>query len=278
MIDLHTHSTCSDGSASPESVVDLAKKAGCSALALTDHDGCFGLARARAQAKNVGLRFVPGCEVSCTHEGRPLHLLCYFIDERSSALGALLKRVREDRAERNHAMTTRLQALGIPVSLDDASLEAKGEVVGRPHFAAVLVRLGAARSIDDAFDRFLGDGRPAYVARAPLPLGSVADAAHEDGGVVGLAHPLTSESRIARLGELVGELASNGLDGLEAYYASYDPPTRVELAELARSRHLVATGGSDFHGAYRPGVRVGVGSGDLDVSDDVLDELEARRR
>ncbi len=206
-----------------------------------------------------------------------MHLLCYFIDEQSAALGALLGRVREDRAERNQVMAERLQALGFPVSLDDALLEAKGEVVGRPHFAAVLVRLGAARSIDDAFDRWLGDGRPAYVARAPLPPQRVTGAAHEDGGVVGLAHPLTTQSTIAHLSELVGELASIGLDGLEAYYASYDPSTRVELAELARSHHLVATGGSDFHGAYRPGVRVGVGSGDLDVADHVLDDLEARR-
>jgi 3',5'-nucleoside bisphosphate phosphatase len=277
VIDLHTHSACSDGSEPPERVVDLAFEAGCSALALTDHDGCLGLGAAKKRADAAGIRFVPGCEVSCTFHTRSLHLLCYFIDDHSSALDAVLREARNDRDERNRALAERLEELGLAVSLDEATAEAKGEVVGRPHFAAVLVRRRKARSIDDAFDRWLGEGRPAYIPRKPLSPMRVIEAAHEDGGVVCLAHPLSSESTAERLGELVGTLASMGLDGFEAYYASYDASTRDELARLAHSQHLVATGGSDFHGAYRPGVMVGVGKGDLSVGESVLDELEARR-
>jgi 3',5'-nucleoside bisphosphate phosphatase len=278
VIDLHTHSTCSDGSEEPARVIDLAAEAGCRAIALTDHDGVFGLAPARARAEALGIGFVPGCEVSSTRGRNALHLLCYFVDDRSETLGELLREVRNDRDERNRALAERLDAIGLPVSLDDASAEAKGEVVGRPHFAAVLVRRGEARSIDEAFDRWLGDGRPAYVPRRPLSPQRVVEAAHADGGVVSLAHPLANESTIERLGELVEELASVGLDGLEANYAGYGPTTRAQLTELASSERLVATGGSDFHGTYRPGIRVGVGRGDLDVADRVLDELEARRR
>jgi 3',5'-nucleoside bisphosphate phosphatase len=278
MIDLHAHSTCSDGSEPPESVVDLAVEAACSAIALTDHDECFGLAAARARAATVGIRFVPGCEVSCTLDADPLHLLCYFIDDQSSTFGALLRGVRHDRDERNRALAKRLAALGLPVSLEDATAQAKGRVVGRPHFAAVLVRGGMAASIEDAFDRWLGEDRPAYVARKPLPPRRVIAAAHDDGGLVALAHPLSHASTTAKLDRLVGQLASDGLDGLEAYYTSYDRATREELARLAGSKHLVATGGSDFHGAYRPGVRVGIGRGDLHVADAVLEELDARRR
>ncbi len=166
----------------------------------------------------------------------------------------------------------------MPVSLDDAIAEAKGRVVGRPHFAAALVRLQRAPTIEEAFERWLGDGRPAYIPRRPLPPKRVIEAAHEDGGVVAVAHPLSAASTTAQLGTLIGELASMGLDGVEAHYPSYDPWTRDQLARIARSEHLVATGGSDFHGSFRPGVRVGTGRGDLNVSDVALEELEARRR
>lgn len=206
-----------------------------------------------------------------------MHLLCYFVDELSSTFAALLRVVRDDRNARNLALAARLRELGLPVSLDDAAAEAKGQVVGRPHFAAALVRLGRALSIEDAFDRWLGDGRPAYVPREPLPPERVIEAAHDDRGLVVLAHPFSNASTTAQLATLIGELASMGLDGVEAHYASYDPSTRNELARIARSEHLVATGGSDFHGSYRPGVHVGTGRGDLNVSDAALGELEARR-
>lgn len=277
MIDLHTHSTCSDGSETPARLVELAAEAGCHALALTDHDGFFGLTAARQAARSAGVRFVPGCEVSCRDGSNPLHLLCYFVDEDSETLGGILREARADRAERNLAIADRLQELGYPVDLAAAGAEAGGNVIGRPHFAAALVRVGAARSIEDAFERILGNGRPGYVARRPLPPGRVIDATSADGGVVSLAHPLFRGADDNFLVGLVDRLASIGLTGLEAYYASYDVRQRAGLADLALTKGLVPTGGSDFHGDYRPGVRVGVGHGDLVVADQLLDDLEDRR-
>jgi 3',5'-nucleoside bisphosphate phosphatase len=221
MLDLHTHSTCSDGSEAPRRVVELAFRAGCSAIALTDHDSFDGIDEGRARAAELGIDFVPGCEVSCASRAGPLHLLCYFVHDDASALGQVLVRTRADRARRNECIAQRLEALGIPVSL--ASL-----------FAS------ASRA------------------------------------VVSLAHPHSTDLDATDLDRLVGELASVGLSGLEAYYSGYDELVRNELVALARSHNLVPTGGSDFHGEYRAWSRIGVGAGDLEVPDGILRELEAR--
>ncbi|HLX78630.1 MAG TPA: PHP domain-containing protein [Acidimicrobiales bacterium] len=276
MLDLHTHSTCSDGSEAPRRVVELAFRAGCSAVALTDHDSFDGIDEGRARAAELGLDFVPGCEVSCASRAGPLHLLCYFVHDDESALGQVLVRARADRARRNERIAQRLEALGIPVSLADANKEARGNVVGRPHFAAVLVRVGAARSIEEAFDRFLKRGAAAYVPREPLQADEVIRAASASRAVVSLAHPHSTDLDATDLDRLVGELASVGLSGLEAYYSGYDELVRNELVALARSHNLVPTGGSDFHGEYRAWSRIGVGAGDLEVPDGILRELEAR--
>ena len=276
MIDLHTHSTCSDGSETPARVVELAARAQCRAVALTDHDCLDGIPEAAKRAGELGLDFVAGCEVSSADDSGPLHLLCYFCPGTPGALAELLERVRVDRHERNLHIAARLRELGIQVSIEDAADEAKGDVVGRPHFAAVLVRLGVADSIDDAFERFLKRGGASYVQRSPLPPTEVIEAAHSSGAVVSLAHPLSVELAPSGLDELVKGLAEIGLDGLESYYSGYEPPDREDLVLLSRRHGLVPTGGSDFHGAYRPKSSVGSGTGDLIVPDWVLDELRDR--
>jgi len=276
MLDLHTHSTCSDGSETPRRVVELAFRAGCSAIALTDHDSFDGIDEGRARAAELGIDFVSGCEVSCASRAGPLHLLCYFVDDDESRLGQVLVATRADRARRNDRIAERIEALGIPVSLADATKEAKGSVVGRPHFAAVLVRVGAARSIEDAFDRFLKRGAAAYVAREPLEADEVIRAASASSAVVSLAHPHSTELDATDLDRLVAELAAVGLSGLEAYYSGYDKAIQSELVTLARSHNLVPTGGSDFHGDYRPWSRIGIGAGDLEVPDATLRELKER--
>lgn len=276
MIDLHTHSTCSDGSEPPRRIVELAVEAGCRALSLTDHDSFDGIGAARARADELSLEFVAGCEVSCSSPFGALHLLCYFACDEQSALGRLLLRARADRSVRNERIAARLTELGIADSAKDAANESKGSVVGRPHFAAVLVRRGVASSIEDAFDRYLKRGAPAYVAREPLEAFEVIRAARASGAVVALAHPLSTVLDPADLDRLVGNLAGAGLVGLEAHYGGYGRREREALVGLARTNGLVPTGGSDFHGAYRPQARVGVGSGDLDVPDSVLAELAAR--
>ncbi|MHB1775765.1 MAG: PHP domain-containing protein [Acidimicrobiales bacterium] len=278
MIDLHTHSAASDGTDPPSVVVELAAAAGCSAVALTDHDTLVGVAAARDAAARLGLSLVAGCEVSCAFAGRSVHVLVYFVEPGDGPLQDELVRLRGDRVVRNRRLVGRLAELGLPVTYDEVIAEAGDEAsVGRPHVAAVIVRKGLAESPADAFDRWLGHGRPAYVPKARLRPAEVAALAAASGGVAVLAHPLSLELAPPALEAAVAELVEGGLAGLEALYAGYPPADRRALASLAARHDLVATGGSDYHGTRKPGLSVGTGLGDLAVPDDVLDSLAARR-
>lgn len=286
MIDLHTHSSVSDGSEPPERLPELAAAAGCSALAVTDHDSLAGLAAATGAAARVGVTLVPGCEVSCrkpelrggARANGSVHVLCYFVEEGDGALQDELRSLRADRLARNRRLVERLRALGVPVEWDAVVAEAGSEAgVGRPHFARVLVGLGAAEDVDDAFDRWLADGRPAYVAKARLEAADVVDLARASGAVAVLAHPLSLGLAPSTLESVVTELAERGLGGLEAVYGRYTPDERRLLRAMAGRAGVVATGGSDFHGTFKPELQVGTGLGDLDVPDAALEALAARR-
>jgi len=278
VIDLHTHSTCSDGTDGPERIPELAVAAGCSAVALTDHDTLAGIAPARRRANEAGVTLVTGCEVSCAFRGGSAHVLTYFVDPEESPLHDELVRLRHDRVTRNRALAERLADLGIPVTYDEMVAEAAGEEsLGRPHVAMLLVRHGVADSIPDAFDRWLGDGRPAHVPKARVTPSEVASLARASGGVAVLAHPLSLDLGPAGLTSAAAELAEGGFAGIEALYGRYSPEQRTRLVELARRADLVATGGSDYHGALKPDLSVGTGTGDLRVPDEVLEQLAARR-
>ena len=275
MIDLHSHSVFSDGSETPERVVELAAGAGCSAVALTDHDGLEGVGRAQARAESLGIRLVPGCEVSCAWRGTSIHILCYFISPGAGPLHDELVRLREDRETRNHRLVARLVELGIPLTYEEVVREAGGTGIGRPHFASVLVRQGAAVSVQDAFDRWIGNGRPAYIPKARVTPGEIARLAAGSGGIAVLAHPLSLGLEPGPLEQEVAVLAEAGVRGLECHYGRYEPAVRADLVALARRHGLVPTGGSDFHGSYKPDLSMGTGTGDLCVPDALLDELEA---
>lgn len=278
VIDLHTHSMCSDGSDPPERLPELAAAAGCRAVALTDHDTFAGLPRARSRAGEVGVELVSGCEVSCKYLGTSAHILVYFVEDGEGPLQDELARLRADRVARNKLLAARLAELGTPVTYDEIVAEAAGEEsAGRPHVAAVLVRHGLAESIPDAFDRWLGEGKPAYVPKARVTPSEIAGAARASGGVVVLAHPFTLGLEPRDLDRAVAELAGAGISGIEAHYGRYSPKERSGLVKLARRNGLVATGGSDYHGTVKTDLSVGTGTGDLSVPDDVLDELTDRR-
>jgi predicted metal-dependent phosphoesterase TrpH len=276
VIDLHTHSRFSDGSATPTEVIDLAVEAGCTAIALTDHDGLAGLAEAETQAKARGIDFVRGCEVSASFQPGSLHLLCYFVP----AEGALPKKLADLRAERerrNEKLLDLLTGLGFRITREEVELEAGSDVIGRPHFAAVLVRHGVVSSVEEAFQRFLAKGAPAYVEREHVEPAQILELAEQSGALTSIAHPMTLGLEPAELDRLLDDFARSGVDGMECYYSSYDVDLRGELVAMARRHGLVPTGGSDFHGSYKPGLHVGSGRGDLLVPDEVLDELRARR-
>ncbi|MHB8263074.1 MAG: PHP domain-containing protein [Acidimicrobiales bacterium] len=279
MIDLHTHSTCSDGSASPKLVCELAAQAGCSAVSLTDHDTLEGIPAATAAAARLGITLVPGCEVSFRlPSSRSAHALVYF-PASGTPLDAELFRLRKGRVARNREMVALLASLGMDIAYDELVGEAAGEEsAGRPHMASVMVHKGYVGSIEEAFGKWLGAGRPAYVPRESLEAARLAELSKLSGSVVVLAHPLRTGLPASDLGSLVEHLAGVGFDGIEAYYSSYLPEERAWLAGLADANSLIATGGSDFHGTYKPGIMVGIGMGDLDVPDSVLEQLVMRCR
>ncbi len=276
MIDLHSHSNFSDGSESPTRVIELAAAAGLTAIALTDHDGLEGLPEAARRANELGITLVSGCEVSCLYQNSSLHVLCYFVVDGPGALQEELIRLQEDRAMRNERLITRLNELGIPITLEEVAERAGGRGIGRPHVAAVLVDRGVVKSIDEAFDRLLGTGRPAYIPKSRVTIETVIALTTRSGGVNAVAHPYSLGLERYELEAQVEEWAKVGLVGLESYYGRYSPELREQLAALARRNGLVPTGGSDFHGSYKPDISIGVGTGDLLVPDEVLSELMER--
>lgn len=280
MIDLHSHSTASDGTDEPAEVVGLAHAAGLSALALTDHDTLEHLAEAKAAAAEHRIRLVPGCEISCELGDRApgtMHLLVYFADDDPGPLRDRLREMQGGRGDRNVQIVDTLRANGMDITFEEV-LEVAGDgSVGRPHIARVLLRRGYVDSIQDAFDRWLAKGRPAYFDRVRLTPEDSIDLAHASGAITVLAHPLSLDLERGALEVFLDELASAGLDGVECEYGRYTPDERAGLRAEAEARGLAVTGGSDYHGANKPDLAVGVGRGDLVVPDDLLDALESRR-
>jgi 3',5'-nucleoside bisphosphate phosphatase len=279
VIDLHTHSVVSDGSDAPGRIPELAAEAGCSAVALTDHDRLDGVEEARARAEELGVTLIPGCELSCVSPAAAgsMHVLVYFVEPFGGPLQDKLVELQAVRDDRNRALGERLGELGLPVTYEEMQEEAGGSGAGRPHAAAVMVRKGVVGSVEEAFERWLGDGRPGYVERTRLEPAEALHLVRESGGVAVVAHPLSLKLADAQLEETIRELAELGLAGMECIYGRYSPQERGDLADLARRLGLVVTGGSDHHGTYKPDLSVGVGQGDLDVPDRALAELEDRR-
>lgn len=286
-IDLHTHSTASDGTCSPAEVVRLAAAAGLSALALTDHDTVEGLHEAATEAGRTGVRLVPGCEISCGTAGRvpgTMHLLVYFLDGGgdgadtrsigSRPLPARFTELQRARSTRNERIVATLRDHGIDISLDEVRAEAGEGSVGRPHIASVLMRSGVVGSVQEAFDAWLAKGRPAYLERERLGIEESLELARASGAVTSLAHPDSVGLAGDDLDAFVAELAGAGLDALEAVYGRYSPAERERFAALAARHGLAVTGGSDFHGAYKPDLSVGTGTGDLAVGPHLLEALE----
>lgn len=276
MIDLHTHSTASDGTDSPADLVRRAAAGGLSAIALTDHDTTEGLAEAVECGGRSGIRVVRGCELSCRVSHGTLHLLVLFVDD-DHPLQSRLGTLRAARDLRNVRIVEVLSDHGIDVTIDEVLREAGPGSVGRPHVASVLLQKGYVTSIDEAFDRWLAKGRPAYVERERLDAVDAIDLAHAGDAVTVLAHPYSLGLAPDDLDAFVAHLATAGLDGIEVEYGRYLREERTALLELAERHGLSPSGGSDYHGSYKPDLSVGTGLGDLHVPDEWLDALEARR-
>jgi 3',5'-nucleoside bisphosphate phosphatase len=244
MVDLHLHTTASDGSLTPERLVEAARQAGLTAISITDHDTTAGVAAGQAAAARVGIELVPGIEISTVSDGRDLHLLGYFLDPQSASLCAFLDRQRTERSRRIVVMADRLASLGCPI--DPApmlALASQGRSVGRPHLARALVDGGYVRTPDEAFRRFLEFGGPAYEPRRGAAPQEAIEIVHDAGGLASLAHPGLSD----RDG-LIPLLAVAGLDAIEARHSDHTPDVEARYRAIAKELRLLITGGSDFHG------------------------------
>jgi len=276
-VDLHTHSEESDGTDSPAELIRLANEAGLSAIALTDHDTLSGIEEARAAAGSAGPRLVAGVELSVDHENVKIHLLAYFLEPGTGPLQDRLAELRAGRRRRNVEILARLRELGYDIEEHDVAAQTAGEAVGRPHIADALVAKGLIASRAEAFDGLLSNGGVAYVQRPRLSAKEAIQLATASGAVTSVAHPYTIDMNASTYPALFEELGDAGLTGLEAFYPEHAPSLREHLAALASDLGLVATGGSDYHGAGKPGLKVGTGKGDLVVPDSALSDLEERR-
>ena len=276
-VDLHLHSSVSDGTDAPADLVRLAGEAGMDAISLTDHDTLAGIDEAADTAQSLGLRFVPGVELSVEHEGHTIHLLAYFTEPGPGPLNDRLADLLAGRSERNPAIVGRLNALGYELTIEDVMTHARGPSVGRPHIADALVASGAFPDRDAVFEHLLHDGGPAYVERRRLGAIEAIVLARRQRCVPVVAHPATIGMSGEDSGLLFRQLTDAGLGGIEAHHPMHSPALRSHLAGLARELGIAATGGSDYHGAGKRDYRIGTGRGDLSVPNTALDELEGQR-
>lgn len=242
-VDLHMHSTASDGSRSPADVVRAAKRAELVAIALTDHDTVAGLAEARATGEELGVRIINGVELSAVEGDSETHLLGLHLSD-TSVLERGLTELREMRGRRAVRIVELLQAQGVQVTLDDVLMQAGAGAIGRPHVARALVADGWAVDVRDAFDRYLAAGRPAYVAKDQLGMRDAIAMVHAAGGLAVLAHPGATATR-----ERLEALAALGMDGVEVKHPSHSPQDTARIRTLAEQLGLLPSGGSDWHGA-----------------------------
>lgn len=263
-IDLHTHTTVSDGSMAPEELVRHAYKKDLAAVAITDHDEISGIEQAIGAGKALGIEVVPGVEISVNFKTE-MHLLGYFFYSGYETIEGTLADLREKREKRNPKIISKLNELGFNITLSEVMAQAPGGNTGRPHIARLLMDKGYVGSIEEAFDKYLGSGRPAYYKKDKLsPAEGISEIARA-GGIPVLAHPIYLNMNAGQLDTLLEELAVKGLKGIEAYYTDNSEEQTTEFLHLADKHNLLVTGGSDFHGRFKPEIEIGTGRGNLRV-------------
>lgn len=293
MVDLHVHSTSSDGTYSPTELVDYAMEKNLKAFALTDHDTVDGLTEAisyadrlRAQcaasadtqpAQNVP-EIIPGIELSCEYEGSDIHILGLFIDYNTPTFLSYLDQFVKSRDLRNQKMCTLLQEAGIPITYEALMQEFPHSVITRAHYAQYMLKHGYTTSMKEAFVRYIGDHGSCYVPRQKVSPAQAIQLILEADGIPMLAHPILYGMSASCLDRTVGQLKEAGLMGIEAFYGTYTPADERQILSLARKYNLLISGGSDFHGGNKPNLDLGTGYGRLHVPDSVLEDLKRTRK
>ena len=274
MIDLHTHSTASDGTLTPTELVRHARERGVEVLSLTDHDTLSGLEEAIGEAERLGMEFIPGIEISAEFEPGTLHILGYYLNPSDRTLEDNLTWLREGRDNRNDIILEKLSALGFPLTMEDVLAFAQGESVGRPHIADAMMAKGYVADRDQAFDRYLAKGGPAYADKERMTAENAISLIRKAGGLAVLAHPQWLGLDRAALASFVHDLSEMGLAGIEAYYYSHSSDETLFYGKLAKEHGMLVTGGTDYHGpGGLKGTEIGRGKGKMNVPREVADCL-----
>ncbi len=275
-IDLHTHSSISDGLLSPRKLVELAAEEGLSTIALADHDTVDGIDEALKAGEEFGVEVIPAIEISVNHEDGSMHLLGYYIDHHNADLLEMLQKLKESREERNIKIIARLNKLGYGVKSNDVLTLSTDGTCGRAHIAGALVARGYFPDVKAAFDALLNYNGPAYVDRYRLPLKDAIGHIHGAGGAAVWAHPGTHENKMERLLNRLERWRGYGLDGIESDYCDHTIELRNRLRSLAREHELIYTGGSDFHGSIKPQNTLGSGPEGSEIDPKCLTQLRER--
>ncbi len=272
--DLHTHSTYSDGTLLPKELVELAAKKGLSALALTDHDTLDGTDEAMYWGGKYGVEVIRGVEISTDFDNNELHIVGLFIDNGEELISAL-SGLKKSRADRNMLMVEKLNSIGVNISYDDVVASAGGSVITRAHIAREIVKKGYASSNNEAFERYIGKDKPAYVKRSLMDYNTTLSLISRSGGISVLAHPFTYKVSERRLEYIVSELKKCGLSAIEAYYSTHSASETEYIKKLAERKGLKISGGSDFHGKNKPGLELGTGYGELEIPYSLVEGLKS---
>jgi len=280
LIDLHSHTSESDGSCSPEQLIAEAGFAGVDTLGITDHDTFRGYEQALAAAAKAGVELLCGIELSTKLHGRSAHLLGYFLnvrgvpDEAPSEFREWVMDMQASRRERNARLAARLQELGFEITVEEAEARGRG-MTGRPHFAQIMVEKGYVSNVRQAFDEYLDESAKGYVYRREPQFAEAVERIRKAGGIAALAHPVRFDGDVPAL---MPELCDAGMNAIEAYHSDHQPRDTEVYLELAKRYGLLVTGGSDFHGAVKPEVKLGTGyQGNLKIPGDLVEKLRARR-
>lgn len=274
-IDLHTHSTFSDGTFTPLQLVKYAEEKGLKAFAITDHDTTEGIKEAKSIETNVEV--ISGVEISTRYDKKEIHIVGLYVNENDAVLNKQLKYYREKRVTRNFEILEKLNSLGVDITIDDVKESCTGDVISRAHIAKALVSKGFVGSYTEAFDRYLGDNKCAYVPRETLNYEESMELITKAGGVPVLAHPLLYKMSDTNLENMMVKLRQKGLKAVEVYYSTHSNSDTQHVMAMANRVGLIYSGGSDFHGATKPKIDMGTGMGKLAVPYEILEKIRGER-
>lgn len=274
-IDLHTHSTFSDGTFTPLQLVKYAEEKGLKAFALTDHDTTEGIKEAKSIETNVEV--ISGVEISTRYDKKEIHIVGLYVNENDADLNKQLKYYREKRVTRKFEILEKLNSLGVDITIDDVKESCTGDVISRAHIAKALVSKGFVGSYTEAFDRYLGDNKCAYVPRETLNYEESMELITKAGGVPVLAHPLLYKMSDTNLENMMVKLRQKGLKAVEVYYSTHSNSDTQHVMAMANRVGLIYSGGSDFHGATKPKIDMGTGMGKLAVPYEILEKIRGER-